>query len=205
MDIWSREKVVKDIKRVISKEKQRILVRFDNCFCSQAKRHITNPIHCRDKLRNMDASWGKIEIYSKELVLKKVKSVEHRVFPSGLPSKYWLGSRLLNFGDRTRPGAFNLIWSYTLRHRKETDLLIADQLLSSALMPMKVHFQSDWPLIFRDFDQLLQLPFIWWHSNCLSRDTDNHYDICCRAQESLDLHPHRNRRESSVTLCRRHC
>ena len=32
------------------------------------------------------------------------------MFPGGHPSKYWLGSKLLNFSDRTRTGVFSLIW-----------------------------------------------------------------------------------------------
>ena len=32
------------------------------------------------------------------------------MFPSGHPSKYWLGSMLLNFSDRTRTGVFSVIW-----------------------------------------------------------------------------------------------
>ena len=38
---------------------------------------------------------------------------QHPVFPGGLPSKYWRGSTLLNFGDRTRTGVFNVIWPLT--------------------------------------------------------------------------------------------
>ena len=37
-------------------------------------------------------------------------SQQHPVFPGGHPSKYWLGSMLLNFSDRTRTGVFNMIW-----------------------------------------------------------------------------------------------
>ena len=31
----------------------------------------------------------------------------------GHPSKYWAGPMLLNFSDRTRTGAFNVVWSQT--------------------------------------------------------------------------------------------
>ena len=41
---------------------------------------------------------------------KKFWSQQHPVFPGGHPSKYWLGSMLLNFSDRTRTGVFNMIW-----------------------------------------------------------------------------------------------
>ena len=42
--------------------------------------------------------------------LKKKDCQQHPVFPSGHPSKYWLGSTLLNFSDRTRTGVFSVIW-----------------------------------------------------------------------------------------------
>jgi hypothetical protein len=37
-------------------------------------------------------------------------SLQHLVFPGGHPSKYWPGSKLLDFSDRTRIGDFNVIW-----------------------------------------------------------------------------------------------
>ena len=42
--------------------------------------------------------------------IKKGCCQQHPVFPGGHPSKYWLGSTLLNFSDRTRTGVFNVIW-----------------------------------------------------------------------------------------------
>ena len=33
-----------------------------------------------------------------------------KIGPGGHPSKYWLGSTLLNFSDQTRTGVFNVIW-----------------------------------------------------------------------------------------------
>ena len=44
---------------------------------------------------------------------KKGKCQQHPVFPGGHPSKYWRGSMLLNFGDRTRTGVFSMIWPLT--------------------------------------------------------------------------------------------
>src|SRR5947208_15421293 len=38
------------------------------------------------------------------------KSQLHLVFPGGLPSKYYPGPMLLNFGDQTRTSAFNMVW-----------------------------------------------------------------------------------------------
>ncbi len=42
---------------------------------------------------------------------KKEKSLQHLLFPGGHPSKYWAGPTLLNFGDRTRTGVLNVVWS----------------------------------------------------------------------------------------------
>jgi hypothetical protein len=38
------------------------------------------------------------------------KSQQHLVFPGGLPSKYYPGPNLVNFGDLTRTGAFKVVW-----------------------------------------------------------------------------------------------
>ena len=45
-----------------------------------------------------------------ETLQKKFWRQQHPVFPGGHPSKYWLGSMLLDFSDRTRTGVFNMIW-----------------------------------------------------------------------------------------------
>ena len=50
------------------------------------------------------------QLEKKEEEKKKDKSLQHPVFPGGHPSKYYPGSTLLNFGDRTRTGVFNVIW-----------------------------------------------------------------------------------------------
>ena len=42
------------------------------------------------------------------------------MFPGGHPSKYWLGSTLLNFSDRTRTGVFNVIWPLAFESHKFT-------------------------------------------------------------------------------------
>ena len=47
-------------------------------------------------------------------MLPGIKSLQHQVFPGGHPSKYKLGSTLLNFGDRTRTGVFSVIWQLTI-------------------------------------------------------------------------------------------
>ena len=42
---------------------------------------------------------------------KKTKSLRHRVFPGGPPSKYYPGPTMLNFRDQTRTGVFIVVWS----------------------------------------------------------------------------------------------
>ena len=44
-------------------------------------------------------------------ILKKIKSLRHRVFPGGPPSKYYPGPTMLNFRDQTRTGVFIVVWS----------------------------------------------------------------------------------------------
>ena len=38
------------------------------------------------------------------------KSLRHQEFPGGPPSKYYPGPTMLNFRDRTRTGAFIVVW-----------------------------------------------------------------------------------------------
>ena len=45
------------------------------------------------------------------ILVKKIKSLQHLVFPSGHPSKYSIGSQLLNFSDQMTIGVLNWIWS----------------------------------------------------------------------------------------------
>ena len=40
----------------------------------------------------------------------KKGSQQHPEFPCGLPCKHYLGPMLLNFGDWTRTGVFNMVW-----------------------------------------------------------------------------------------------
>ena len=42
---------------------------------------------------------------------RKQKSLPHRVFPGGPPSKYYPGPTMLNFRDQTRTGVFIVVWS----------------------------------------------------------------------------------------------
>ena len=44
------------------------------------------------------------------VVARKWGSLQHLLFPGGHPSRYWAGPTLLNFGDRTRTGAFSVVW-----------------------------------------------------------------------------------------------
>ena len=43
--------------------------------------------------------------------LTNSKSLRHREFPGGPPSKYYPGPTMLNFRDRTRTGVFIVVWS----------------------------------------------------------------------------------------------
>lgn len=47
----------------------------------------------------------------RERKAQKGSSLQHLLFPGGHPSKYWAGPTLLDFGDRTRTGVFNVVWS----------------------------------------------------------------------------------------------
>ena len=40
-----------------------------------------------------------------------VKSLRHREFPGGPPSKYYPGPTMLNFRDQTRTGVYIVVWS----------------------------------------------------------------------------------------------
>jgi hypothetical protein len=40
-----------------------------------------------------------------------IKSLRHREFPGGPPSKYYPGPTMLNFRDQTRTGVFIVVWS----------------------------------------------------------------------------------------------
>ena len=42
---------------------------------------------------------------------KGEKSLRHREFPGGPPSKYYPGPTMLNFRDQTRTGVFIVVWS----------------------------------------------------------------------------------------------
>ncbi|ESO86397.1 hypothetical protein LOTGIDRAFT_129268, partial [Lottia gigantea] len=53
-------------------------------------------------------------VIGRELVLSTwygpKRNLQHSVFPGGHPSKYQPSPTLLNFSDRTRTGAFNVVW-----------------------------------------------------------------------------------------------
>ena len=82
----------------------------DSTFAHEAgKHHQTFPNVSAHQIIDIIAQVERINKNGK-LLLKKCWSQQHPVFPGGHPSKYWLGSMLLNFSDRTRTGAFNMIW-----------------------------------------------------------------------------------------------
>ena len=39
------------------------------------------------------------------------RSLQHEIFPSGLPSKYYSRPTGFDYGDRTRPGFLPVVWS----------------------------------------------------------------------------------------------
>ena len=72
------------------------------------KHHQTFPNQFSHQISVIDSSRAQKQKW--ETLQKKFWSQQHPVFPGGHPSKYWLGSMLLNFSDRTRTGVFNMIW-----------------------------------------------------------------------------------------------
>ena len=67
---------------------------------------------------------------------KRLWSQQHPVFPGGHPSKYWLGSMLLNFSDRTRTGVFNMIWPLA-RVQENVDFLFQQHTYLPTYMIMR--------------------------------------------------------------------
>ena len=72
------------------------------------KPHQTFPNQFFHQIIDIDSSRAQKRKW--ETLQKKFWRQQHPVFPGGHPSKYWLGSMLLNFSDRTRTGVFNMIW-----------------------------------------------------------------------------------------------
>jgi hypothetical protein len=64
----------------------------------------------------------------------KSKSQQHLVFPGGLPSKYYPGPTLLNFGDLTRTGAFNVVWPLAKTKRAASRFWITALWLNTSKM-----------------------------------------------------------------------
>ena len=54
-----------------------------------------------------------------------------KIGPGGHPSKYWLGSTLLNFSDRTRTGVLSVIWPLAREGAKK--------------MLFQINFCTKWP------------------------------------------------------------
>ena len=70
----------------------------------------------------------------------KLKSQQHPVFPGGLPSKYYPGPTLLNFSDRTRTGAFNMVWPLAGFNQYYFLMLISRFLKTSFEIITRYHF-----------------------------------------------------------------
>ena len=64
------------------------------------------------KIKNIHPDWDLI-LYLTFIFghLIAEKSLRHRVFPGGPPSKYYPGPTMLNFRDQTRTGVFIVVWS----------------------------------------------------------------------------------------------
>ena len=86
------------------------------------KPHQTFPNQFFHQIIDIDSSRAQKRKWEKKK--KKFWRQQHPVFPGGHPSKYWLGSMLLNFSDRTRTGVFNMIWPLA---RKEENFNILFQ------------------------------------------------------------------------------
>ena len=61
------------------------------------------------------------------LYCKMIKCQQHLVFPGGHPSRYWPDPTLLNFADRTRSGAFSVVWPLALAIRWKSHVIIHNQ------------------------------------------------------------------------------
>ena len=49
------------------------------------------------------------------------------MFPGGHPSKYYPDPTLLNFADRTRSGAFNVVWPLATEHSEIPVFMVLSQ------------------------------------------------------------------------------
>ena len=68
----------------------------------------TSADHCVGKMRTNIESVATLEV---KMYWRGKKSLPHRVFPGGPPSKYYPGPTMLNFRDQTRTGVFIVVWS----------------------------------------------------------------------------------------------
>ncbi len=91
-----------------------------NFFSNNHGRSIPLFAHCRDReLRSTQQKLGKqLRFFmsysfsaSTEASAPAVLFIQDicLLFPGGHPSKYWAGPTLLNFGDQTRTGVFNVV------------------------------------------------------------------------------------------------
>ena len=63
------------------------------------------------KRKERGVGWGRKWMARQKTNDKQAKSLRHREFPGGPPSKYYPGPTMLNFRDQTRTGVFIVVWS----------------------------------------------------------------------------------------------
>ena len=101
----------------------------------------------------------------KKCITHLTKCQRHLVFPGGHPSKYWPDPTLLNFADRTRSGAFNVVWSLTC---------------SSWILPDFVAAMADFSYIFLECKSSCLL-----HQTALPRSSSHITEICSTILTSI--------------------
>ena len=86
---------------------------------------------------------------------------QHPVFPGGHPSKYWLGSMLLNFSDRTRTGVFNMIWPLARGARKSQDSFSTKHIPTYICIRDSAH-RLGWNVVGLNLDYFYNYPLVSW-------------------------------------------
>ena len=71
-----------------------------------------------------------------------IKCQQHLVFPGGHPSRYWPDPTLLNFADRTRSGAFSVVWPLALEDVWKRDMIIHNQNQHTKIMTFDSYMKS---------------------------------------------------------------
>jgi hypothetical protein len=66
--------------------------------------------HGTGELETTQSQNGSLFSLESCILAQRKKRLRHPGFPGGLPSKYWPGATMLNFGDQTRTGVFMVLW-----------------------------------------------------------------------------------------------